>query len=381
MADLTVTTPVDTFMQSADQAAMRSTGLGLGALATVTPGTGVATALAVNVGTAGAPVLLNGAGGTPSAIVLTNGTGLVPSTGTTASGTPGSTTFLRGDNTWAAPAGTGTVTVVSAGSLTSTALVTGGGSQTLQTPAATATMDASGNISTPGTLTVGSAATTAGAIALTQGTTQSTGTTNITLQAPTGVTSYIRTLPAAVGATGFLLETVAGSVQTESLVPGNGSGNVVLTTSATLVTPALGTPASGVVTNLTGTASININGTVGATTPAVADFTAANVAISTLTYSATVAVNFGGDGMKNLALTGSWTPATSTNFPAANRTCSITIFLSAASTQTLDFSGRGWTFVGAAAPTSLAAGKKAILTLTATTSADSGVFAAYSAQV
>ena len=35
----------------------------------------------------------------------------------------------------------------------------------------------------------------------------------------------------------------------------------------TLVAPALGTPASGVVTNLTGTASININGTVGATTP------------------------------------------------------------------------------------------------------------------
>jgi hypothetical protein len=49
--------------------------------------------------------------------------------------------------------------------------------------------------------------------------------------------------------------------------------NVVTATSTTtlsnktLVAPALGTPASGVVTNLTGTASININGTVGATTP------------------------------------------------------------------------------------------------------------------
>ena len=38
-------------------------------------------------------------------------------------------------------------------------------------------------------------------------------------------------------------------------------------TSPVLVTPALGIPASGTVTNLTGTASININGTVGATTP------------------------------------------------------------------------------------------------------------------
>jgi hypothetical protein len=39
------------------------------------------------------------------------------------------------------------------------------------------------------------------------------------------------------------------------------------------VTPVLGTPTSGTVTNLTGTASININGTVGATTPDAASFT------------------------------------------------------------------------------------------------------------
>jgi hypothetical protein len=37
----------------------------------------------------------------------------------------------------------------------------------------------------------------------------------------------------------------------------------------------LGTPSAGVVTNLTGTASININGTVGATTPAAGTFTTA----------------------------------------------------------------------------------------------------------
>ena len=43
--------------------------------------------------------------------------------------------------------------------------------------------------------------------------------------------------------------------------------------SPTLVTPALGTPSSGTVTNLTGTASININGTVGATTPTTGAFT------------------------------------------------------------------------------------------------------------
>ena len=51
--------------------------------------------------------------------------------------------------------GAGTVTVVGAGNLTSTAIVTGGGLQTAQTPSTTATMDTSGNISTPGTLSVG----------------------------------------------------------------------------------------------------------------------------------------------------------------------------------------------------------------------------------
>lgn len=46
----------------------------------IVPGTGVEAALQVNVGSAGAPVLFNGAGGTPSSITLTNGTGL-PTTG------------------------------------------------------------------------------------------------------------------------------------------------------------------------------------------------------------------------------------------------------------------------------------------------------------
>lgn len=42
-------------------------------------GTGIATALAVNVGSAGAPVLYDGAGGTPSSITLTNGSGTAAS--------------------------------------------------------------------------------------------------------------------------------------------------------------------------------------------------------------------------------------------------------------------------------------------------------------
>jgi hypothetical protein len=67
---------------------------------------------------------------------------------------------------------------------------------------------------------------------------------------------------------------VATSAQIAAAVTDEtGTGALVFATSPTLVTPALGTPASGVVTNLTGTASININGTVGATTASTGAFT------------------------------------------------------------------------------------------------------------
>jgi hypothetical protein len=75
MPDFTVSANVDTLLQSAAFANFR-TSLGLTALATTTPGTGVATALGVNVGSAGAFVTFNGAGGTPSSINLSNGTAL-----------------------------------------------------------------------------------------------------------------------------------------------------------------------------------------------------------------------------------------------------------------------------------------------------------------
>lgn len=53
------------------------------------------------------PTLITPALGTPTALTLTNATGLVATTGLTATGTKDSTTFLRGDNTWATPAGSG----------------------------------------------------------------------------------------------------------------------------------------------------------------------------------------------------------------------------------------------------------------------------------
>jgi len=151
---------------------------------------------------------------------------------------PGADRLIRFNNTSNTldyvAAGAGTVTVVSSGSLTSTALVTGGGTTTLQTPSATATMDSSGNISTPGTITSGAGASTAGVIGLGQGTAPSTGTTNIKIAAPTSVTSYIRVLEGAANSTGFYLGTVSGTTVTDTKVASTGTGSVVLGTTPTI---------------------------------------------------------------------------------------------------------------------------------------------------
>jgi hypothetical protein len=66
---------------------------------------------------------------------------------------------------------------------------------------------------------------------------------------------------------------------------------------------ALGTPSSGTVTNLTGTASININGTVGATTASTGAFTTLSatgtITAGTLNTNATITTNGTGDLILN----------------------------------------------------------------------------------
>lgn len=73
--------------------------------------------------------------------------------------------------------------------------------------------------------------------------------------------------------------------------PVSGTGNVALTTSPTLVTPALGTPASGVLTNCTGTAAGLTAGTVTTNANLTGDVTSAGNA-ATLAATAVTAGSY-----------------------------------------------------------------------------------------
>lgn len=190
-ANITITVPVSTGI----------TGLG----------TGVTTALAVNTGSAGAFVLFNGALGTPSSGIATNLTGLPISTGLTG-------------------AGTGVLTALAVNTGSAGAFVVNGGA--LGTPSSGTLTNATGLPPTTGIsgwpANASGVLTNNGAGALTWGTAGGV---------PGGSTTQLQYNNA--GAFGG----ITGATT---------NGTIVTLTSPVFVTPALGTPASGVLTNATG---------------------------------------------------------------------------------------------------------------------------------
>ncbi|MEI7507831.1 MAG: hypothetical protein WCJ62_00025 [Flavobacterium sp.] len=169
-------------------------------------GTGVLTALAVNVGSAGAFVTFNGALGTPSSGNLSNCTGISPSN---ISG------LGAGVATWlGTPSSANLAAAVT--DETGTGALVFANTPTLVTPI----------LGTPTSVTL----------------TNATG-----LPLTTGVTG---TLPVANGGTG--ITSFGTGVATALGQNVTGSGGIVLATSPTLVTPALGTPSSATLTNATG---------------------------------------------------------------------------------------------------------------------------------
>lgn len=181
------------------------TNAGAGAFGAFTPGANVTTALQVAIGTAGAPVVLNGAGGTPSSIVLTNATG-----------TAGSLTVGNATNVGITDDTTTNATVFPTWVTANTGNLPEKVSSTKLT-----WNPSTANLSTTGTFTAGSGSASAGGIALTQGTTSSPGTTNVIIQAPATVgTSYVKTLEGAPNSSGYYYGSVSGTTVTETKVAG-----------------------------------------------------------------------------------------------------------------------------------------------------------------
>ena len=260
--------------------------------ATITPavgsitglGTGIATALAINTGVSGAPVLIDGALGTPTSGVATNLTALNATQLT--SGTVPAARFpaFTGEATTSAGAVAVTLSNSAVIGKVLTGYTSGAGTVAATDTILQAVQKLNGNDGNlqplDGELTAISGLAANGLIARTSASTAAartlTGTAaEITITNGDGVAGNpTLSLPTALTFTG---KTVTGGTFA----------------SPTLTTPALGTPASGVVTNLTGTAAININGTVGATTPSTAVFTGLTVNDNTtLGSSNTDTVNF-----------------------------------------------------------------------------------------
>ena len=183
----------------------------------------------------------NTTGGTLAKATLTEGTGITVTNG----------------------AGAITIAAVNNGTVTSV-----GGTGTVQGLTLSGTVTSSGNLTLGGSLS---------AVSLT---TQVSGTLPVA-NGGTGITSLGAGIATFLGTPSSA--NLAAAVTNET-----GSGALVFATSPTLVTPALGTPASGVVTNLTGTASININGTVGATTANTGAFTTLSATGVTTVQAGTV---------------------------------------------------------------------------------------------
>lgn len=100
--------------------------------------------------------------------------------------------------------------------------------------------------------------------------------------------------------------------------------------------------------------------------------------ITTISYSSTPTVDFNaGNENKTIALSGGVTFA-SANLAAA-RAIAVIITNASGSSQSLAFPA-GWVFIGAAAPTTIANNKTAVLSLFSQTTSDSGVIAAYAVQ-
>jgi len=222
--------------------------------------------------------------------------------------------------------GSGTVTSVSA---TSPVTSSGGATPTIAIPAATASVN--GYLTSADWTTFnnkGSGSVTS--VAATVPSFLSITGTPITSSGTLAISYSGTALPIANGGTG--LTALGTGVQTAIGVNIGTAGAFVVNGGA------LGTPSSGTVTNLTGTASININGTVGATTPTTGAFT-------TLSATGVTTVQAGTAALPAIVST-TGTADTGIFFPAAD-----TVAASTAGTERLRINSSGNVGIGTSSPT------------------------------